>query len=78
MIQIAPLGNTAHLDDLRVWQAQLLVVIKHCVHVFDPDCIDWAVHDHPFAVLILLGGKGAEEYGQNSILPLLCGLVALT
>ena len=39
----------AHLDDLTVQQAELLVVIEDCIHVLDPLGVHWSIEDDPLA-----------------------------
>ena len=43
-------GCWGQLDDLTRHEAQLLVVVKHCVHVLDPDGVDWPVKQEPLPV----------------------------
>lgn len=46
----------------------LLVVIEYCVHVLDPDGIDWAVEEHPLEVRHLLPSTRADQVRQNTVL----------
>ena len=39
--------SVSHLDDLSAHEAELLVVVEHCVHVLDPDGVDRSVKDYP-------------------------------
>ncbi len=59
----------AHLDDLSRIKAQLLVVVKDCVHVFNPDSVDGSVEHDPLAVRCRAGGGQAVHRRHDAILP---------
>ena len=67
----------AHLHNLSTVEAQLLVVVQHCIHVFDPDSIHWPVKQDPLAVWGGVGGTLPEELGQDAVLPLMTDRVKL-
>lgn len=65
-------GQPAHLcefDDLPRAEAQLLVVIQHCVHVLYPDGIHWPIKHVPFLVGVSSNGPGSDEGGENPVCP---------
>ena len=43
-------GRVGKLNDLTTHQTQLLIVIKHSVHVLNPDSIHRSVKYQPFTV----------------------------
>jgi len=57
-------------NDLSAHQAQLLILVKHSVHVFDPLRVHGAVEDEPFALRGRHGRKLAEVAGQDAVAPL--------
>ena len=69
-------------DDLARVEAELLIVVEHCVHVLDPDGVDGAVEHHPLDVFLRdasLVGIGlrnvADEHRANAVRPLAGGQV---
>ena len=46
-------GGVRELDDLSTHKTQLLVIVQHCVHVLNPNGVDWAVKDQPLPVWCL-------------------------
>ena len=48
----------------------LFVVIKYCVHVLDPDSINWPIKDQPFSIWSLGVGKCSVAHSQYSVRPL--------
>jgi hypothetical protein len=60
----------SHGNLLSVGKAELLVIIKHCVHGFNPDGIDRPVEDQPSAVLGVHDGKVSVPDGENTIRPI--------
>lgn len=79
--KIHHLKNHVHLgthgDDLSTVQAQFLIVIKHRVHVFDPDGINRAIQKEPLAVWGRVGCAGTECHCKDSICPLMAYWVEL-
>jgi len=61
----------AQSNDLSGVQTQFLVVIKHSVHVFDPDCIDGSIENNPFQGRCLRICTLAHNSCQHAILPFL-------
>lgn len=39
------------LNPFTVGQAEHLIIIQDCVHILNPQCIHWAITDHPFVVI---------------------------
>mmetsp|Transcript_8712 Transcript_8712/g.14814 ORF Transcript_8712/g.14814 Transcript_8712/m.14814 type:complete len:985 (-) Transcript_8712:5078-8032(-) len=70
--------GVAHLDDLTRGEAELLVVVEHRVHVFNPHRIDRSVKHHPLAVGRRVLGALAEGHGQDSLHKLVRVLVEET
>mmetsp|Transcript_13252 Transcript_13252/g.37454 ORF Transcript_13252/g.37454 Transcript_13252/m.37454 type:complete len:371 (-) Transcript_13252:638-1750(-) len=66
-----------HGDDLAAVQAQLFVVVQHCVHVLDPDGVYGTVQNKPLANGRSLPGKVTELHGKHPIGPLLADRVVL-
>ena len=56
---------SAHLNDFTCHEAELFVVIKHSVHVFNPDSINGAVEYKPLA---LIGGGTKKIVRRYSII----------
>ncbi len=56
----------------------LLVIIEHRVHVFNPDGVDRSVQDYPFSIFCLRGGVFPERVGQHSVCPLVRNGVELS
>lgn len=67
----------AHLHNLSTVETQLLVVIQHCVHVFNPDSIHWPIEEDPLTVWRGVSGTFPEELGQDAVLPLMTDRVKL-
>mmetsp|Transcript_13844 Transcript_13844/g.40760 ORF Transcript_13844/g.40760 Transcript_13844/m.40760 type:complete len:375 (+) Transcript_13844:258-1382(+) len=69
-------------DDLARVQAELLVVVQHRVHVFDPDGVDGSVQQHPLpvgdAVQLLLLRRASVRHGEDAVGPLVCNRVELS
>ena len=57
----------AHLDNLPTHEAQLLVVVQHCVHVLDPDGIHGTIEDDPLAVVVCGRGLFTKGVGQHPV-----------
>jgi uncharacterized protein YaiE (UPF0345 family) len=38
--------ESGHRNDLSTVQTELLVVVQHCVHILNPDSIDWPVNNN--------------------------------
>ena len=70
--------GSAHLHDFPTVQAQLLVVIQHSVHVFDPHRIHRAIENDPLAVWGGVCGTLPKELGQHPVLPLMADWIKLT
>jgi len=69
----------AHLNDLTAHEAELLVIVKHSVHVLDPNGIDWAIKDKPPSVLLVhLRCKDTIPDGKNSVGPVVGDLIEIT
>ena len=66
-----------HLDDFAAHEAQLLVVVEHGVHVFDPDGIDRPVKHNPLAVGALIGRCDAVVDRQDAVAPLIADRIVL-
>ena len=62
-------ANLCEFDDLPRAEAQLLVVIQHCVHVLYPDGIHWPIKHVPFLVGVSSNGPGSDEGGENPVCP---------
>lgn len=64
--------HAAHLcefDDLPGAEAQLFVIVQHCVHVLYPDGIHWPIKHVPFLVGVSSDGPSPDEGGENPICP---------
>lgn len=58
------------LNDLTRVEAELFVIIKYSVHVFNPNGIDGAIEDNPLTVRSKTLCTITNLNGQNTILPL--------
>ena len=47
------IGGLRQLDNFSRHETELLVVVKHGIHVLNPDGINGAIEDEPLAVSIL-------------------------
>ena len=60
----------SHLYHFSAHQTQLLVVVKHRVHVLYPHGVDWTVENHPLPVRRVGHCKLTECVRRNSVRPL--------
>mmetsp|Transcript_13850 Transcript_13850/g.49705 ORF Transcript_13850/g.49705 Transcript_13850/m.49705 type:complete len:401 (+) Transcript_13850:634-1836(+) len=67
-----------HRDDLAAVQTQLLVVVEHRVHVFDPNRVDGAVQHEPLPVRARVVRESLVHHREDAVLPLLRLRVALS
>lgn len=63
------MAHLCEFDGLSRAEAQLLVVIQHCVHILYPDSIHGPVEHVPFLVGVSSNGPSPDEGGENSICP---------
>lgn len=59
------------LDDFTAHEAEFLVVVKNCVHVLDPDRINWSIKDDPLSVRCVGRRKLTEGVGRHTVWPLM-------
>ena len=62
----------AQFDSLAVRQTQHLVVVQYCVHVLDPQGVDWPVADHPLVLIAVVVDCVADTQRHQSVAPLQC------
>jgi len=60
------------LDDLSTIEAKLFVIIKHGIHVFNPNCIYWTIEANPLSIAGLRFSTISDFDGEHTIRPLLC------
>mmetsp|Transcript_1346 Transcript_1346/g.3905 ORF Transcript_1346/g.3905 Transcript_1346/m.3905 type:complete len:203 (+) Transcript_1346:6957-7565(+) len=70
-------GDRAQLDDLPAVQTELLVIVQHRIHVFDPHRIDRAIEHDPLAVRHACVGSVAHREGQYAVGPFVSVLVEI-
>jgi len=74
--EIVDLEHDSHgwleLDDLATVEAELLIVIEYCVHVLDPDCINWTIENDPLSVYAFRFSAVPDLDGEHAVGPLLC------
>mmetsp|Transcript_7569 Transcript_7569/g.17978 ORF Transcript_7569/g.17978 Transcript_7569/m.17978 type:complete len:269 (+) Transcript_7569:5018-5824(+) len=64
-------SHRRQLNDLATVQAQFLVVVKHGVHVLDPDGIHGPIKNRPLVVIVLLGLESTHDPASKAVCPLL-------
>ena len=52
-----------HCNSLTVAEAEFLVIIQHCVHIFDPLGIYWSVEHDPLAVYRVNYSNKVQDVG---------------
>lgn len=65
-------------DPLAVSQTEHLIVIQHCVHVLNPQGVDWPVADHPLVVVTGVADCTTDTQCHQSIAPFQCQCVNLS
>jgi len=55
------------LNDLSTVKTKLFVIIEYCVHVFDPNGINWAIEADPFSVWAFRLSAISDFDGEDSI-----------
>lgn len=58
-----------HLDYFPWTETQLLIVIQHCVHVLNPQSINWPIKHVPLPTSISSHGSPPNERGKDPICP---------
>lgn len=76
-------AGLGHLNSLTVVKTQHLVVVKHSVHVLNPESIDWTIVDNPALELGFLGvfecvHSLLHQVRDNTLSPLISELVDFT
>lgn len=65
-------------DPLAVSQTENLIVIQNCVHVLNPQGVDWPVTDHPLVVVTGVADCMTDTQRHQSVPPLQCQCVSLS
>ena len=69
----------SHLNDFTGHKAELFIIIKHSVHVLDPNSIDGAIKYQPSSVLFVhLCSKNTIPHGQDTVRPIVRDLIEVT
>lgn len=60
------------LDSLSIRKTQHFIIIQHCVHIFNPQCIDWTIKNNPFLSITAISNISPYQSSYNTISPLIC------
>ena len=61
----------SELDSLTISKAESHIIIKHSVHVFDPECINRSIENDPRLIFTWLLGSLSHNLRGKTIMPLL-------